>query len=144
MLNASVIATNNSLDCLLYASFSSPQMINAYYKTKGTTKIVSLFYGGDEGIRTPDPCIANALLYQLSHTPKNIKLICLCHATAIVGFAIALLFRSWASTPRFGYKQFAGLFALRVAPTEPHPQDCIKMYRLSLHFLLLPAPIILS
>ncbi len=24
--------------------------------------------------------------------------------------------RSWASTPRFGYKQFTGLFALRVAP----------------------------
>ena len=28
------------------------------------------FFGGDEGIRTPDLCIANASLYQLSHAPE--------------------------------------------------------------------------
>lgn len=29
------------------------------------------FYGGDEGIRTPGLCVANASLYQLSHTPTT-------------------------------------------------------------------------
>ena len=30
------------------------------------------FFGGDKGIRTPDLCVANASLYQLSHIPKRI------------------------------------------------------------------------
>lgn len=30
------------------------------------------FYGGDKGIRTPGLCVANASLYQLSHTPETI------------------------------------------------------------------------
>ena len=28
-------------------------------------------FGGDEGIRTPDLCVANASLYQLSHAPTH-------------------------------------------------------------------------
>lgn len=28
-------------------------------------------FGGDEGIRTPDLCVANASLYQLSHAPTR-------------------------------------------------------------------------
>ena len=30
--------------------------------------------GGGEGIRTPDPCVANAVLCQLSYTPDNNKI----------------------------------------------------------------------
>ena len=29
--------------------------------------------GGDKGIRTPDLCVANASLYQLSHIPIDVS-----------------------------------------------------------------------
>lgn len=38
-------------------------------KQKDTDIAVSLCFGGDEGTRTPDLCVANASLYQLSHAP---------------------------------------------------------------------------
>ena len=34
---------------------------------------LSVHLGGDEGSRTPDLCVANASLYQLSHAPKSCK-----------------------------------------------------------------------
>ncbi len=33
------------------------------------------FNGGDEGIRTPGLCVANASLYQLSHAPMHAQLL---------------------------------------------------------------------
>ena len=39
-----------------------------------STCFASAFCGGDEGIRTPDLCVANASLYQLSHAPTAIAL----------------------------------------------------------------------
>ena len=56
----------------LTLSFESPQhcMCNKIKRQANCTCLS--FYGGDEGIRTPGLCVANALLYQLSHTPKFI------------------------------------------------------------------------
>ena len=39
--------------------------------TEKSTSCEVLFSGGDKGIRTPGLRIANATLYQLSHTPTN-------------------------------------------------------------------------
>ena len=37
-------------------------------------KRVSVFFGGGEGIRTPDPLLAGQVLSQLSYTPKALSL----------------------------------------------------------------------
>ena len=37
--------------------------------------VTAFLFGGDEGIRTPDLCVANASLYQLSHAPKAVLII---------------------------------------------------------------------
>ena len=72
LLNASVIATNNSLDCLLDAFVRIPSTFGVQQNKKAGKLHCLSFYGGDEGIRTPGLCVANASLYQLSHTPKFI------------------------------------------------------------------------
>ena len=35
------------------------------------SRFLSSVYGGEEEIRTPDPHVANVMLYQLSYFPKN-------------------------------------------------------------------------
>ena len=40
------------------------------YLNPQVSKITASFFGGGEGIRTPDPRVANAVLCQLSYTPS--------------------------------------------------------------------------
>ena len=63
---------------VLYSGASGTQNLNltpkkSREKKKTNSVFVSEFVfficGGDKGIRTPDLCIANASLYQLSHIP---------------------------------------------------------------------------
>ena len=75
-------------------------------------------------------CLLNASR-QLSYTPKRLLFICFCRLTREGLSRLQALFRSWASTPRFGYKQFTGLFALRVAPVELHSKARCILYHLS-------------
>ena len=42
-----------------------------FHKKRNTRNLVFLFFGGDNEIRTRDLCVANASLYQLSHTPMG-------------------------------------------------------------------------
>lgn len=42
-----------------------------FHKKRNTRNLVFLFFGGDNEIRTRDLCVANASLYQLSHTPTG-------------------------------------------------------------------------
>ena len=44
-------------------------MYFGYTKTPELLEIQAFFTGGDKGTRTPDFCIANAALYQLSYIP---------------------------------------------------------------------------
>ena len=44
---------------------------NKYFHQKKNAINLRSFFGGDNEIRTRDLCVANASLYQLSHTPTG-------------------------------------------------------------------------
>ena len=59
-------------------NIDNSRIIEAKNKTKGSLMncIKNPFrFGGDEGIRTPGLCVANASLYQLSHAPMHAQLL---------------------------------------------------------------------
>ena len=45
--------------------------LHVHYGASRASSIYPPTSGGDEGIRTPDPYIANVVLYQLSYIPKR-------------------------------------------------------------------------
>src|ERR1051325_9648026 len=60
---------------MLYCSISVASDLKAQVTTSLRFEISDLrsrSAGGGEGIRTPDPCVANAVLCQLSYTPESI------------------------------------------------------------------------
>ena len=146
--NASVIATNNSLDCLLDAFVRIPSTLYVQQNKKAGKLHLPVFLWWRWGDSNPWPMRCERIALPTEPHPQVYTVLWYYPATAFLGWfrnciALPVVDKHsplWLQTirwivcltrrasrgqalPRFGYKQFTGLFALRVAPTEPHPHD---------------------
>ena len=62
-----------------------------WVKAKEKALKLGLFYGGGKGIRTPDLRIANATLYQLSHTPTSGTIEIIAYSDSDCKYVLALI-----------------------------------------------------
>ena len=63
--------STQGFECDIVAHAKGVPLVDGKRKNGLTCPFCS--FGGDEGIRTPGLCVANASLYQLSHTPKVVS-----------------------------------------------------------------------
>ena len=60
---------SSGLSLFLHDGYFSRLCSQPFYQTKKSVSRLTFFTGGDDGIRTHDPLVANEVLSQLSHAP---------------------------------------------------------------------------